>query len=246
MRIGSITSANRPYGTRDELKQRRDELAERILPLYESGKSHKTIAKEIGAADRIVRTILIERGAWSPKRPGTKNASARYSRHRECNSPRWLITRNSHLITSTAKTWMKSRDAQRPNPRASKWKGFMDRYRNDPEFKVKCLLRKRIRKVVQRGDKSASTLELLGCTRAHFMAHIESQFTKGMTWANLGIGKGCWNLDHVQPCASFTLSNPEHQRICFHWTNIRPMWAISNLKKGDQMTDPSMSLRLDC
>jgi hypothetical protein len=28
------------------------------------------------------------------------------------------------------------------------------------------------------------------------------------------------------------LTDPEQQKICFHYTNLEPMWAIDNLKKG--------------
>ena len=60
--------------------------------------------------------------------------------------------------------------------------------------------------------------------------HLEAQFKPGMTWDNYGL-KG-WHVDHIRPCASFDLRDPEQQRRCFHYTNLQPLWAEENLKKG--------------
>ena len=43
---------------------------------------------------------------------------------------------------------------------------------------------------------------------------------------------GKWHIDHIRPCASFTLRHASHQRACFHYTNLQPLWARENLRKG--------------
>ena len=43
---------------------------------------------------------------------------------------------------------------------------------------------------------------------------------------------GLWHVDHIIPCASFDLTDPKQQKICFHWSNLQPLKAIDNLKKG--------------
>jgi hypothetical protein len=88
-------------------------------------------------------------------------------------------------------------------------------------------LRGRVRKVLFGNKKSAPTLKLLGCSLDHLKAHLESQFRHGMSWANYGK----WHIDHIIPCSAFDLSNPKQQQICFHWSNLQPLWAKENRKK---------------
>jgi hypothetical protein len=39
----------------------------------------------------------------------------------------------------------------------------------------------------------------------------------------------------VVPCASFDLTKPEEQFKCFHYTNLQPLWAKENLRKGAKL-----------
>lgn len=105
-----------------------------------------------------------------------------------------------------------------------------ERIKNDPNFRTAHYLRVRTRKVilVQNGVKSESTEKLLGCTFAEARVYIESQFTEGMSWENYGE----WEIDHIRPCASFDLTDPEQQKICFHYTNLRPLSVNENRSKG--------------
>ena len=109
----------------------------------------------------------------------------------------------------------------------NEWKKIFDRnkYHADVSFKLKVLLRTRIRKAVMKNNKSKKTMKLLGCTMEEFKKYLESKFTKGMTWDKI-------HIDHIKPCILFDLTNPEEQAKCFHYTNLQPLWAIDNLKKG--------------
>ncbi len=91
------------------------------------------------------------------------------------------------------------------------------------------LLRKRILYVVKLhgGKKSASTIDLVGCSVDFFHNYLESKFTKGMTWENHG--KNGWHVDHIIPCSSFDLTDPEQQKICFHYSNLQPLWATTKI-----------------
>ena len=61
--------------------------------------------------------------------------------------------------------------------------------------------------------------------------HLEKSFKPGMTRENYGK----WHIDHIRPCSSFDLSKPEEQSICFHYSNLMPLWAEENLKKGSKL-----------
>ena len=63
------------------------------------------------------------------------------------------------------------------------------------------------------------------------MKHIEKQFKPGMSWAKMSE----IHIDHIKPCVSFDLTDPEQQRKCFHFSNLQPLWAIDNLKKGARL-----------
>lgn len=83
--------------------------------------------------------------------------------------------------------------------------------------------------------KSVSNVYLLGCSYKQLRVYLESLFTEGMSWDNYG--KGGWEVDHIKPCASFDLSDLKQQRICFHYTNLQPLWRIDNRKKSDKFKE---------
>lgn len=86
----------------------------------------------------------------------------------------------------------------------------------------------------ERLKKPGKTMQMVGCTVGFLAAHLESQFTDGMTWENYGQ----WHIDHIKPCISFDLTNPEQIKLCFHWTNLQPLWAIDNLTKNAKESWP--------
>jgi hypothetical protein len=107
---------------------------------------------------------------------------------------------------------------------------FYRRYDNDIGFQISMTLRIRLANAVTngRGKKSANTMELVGCTLPELMAYLGARFKPGMTWEN----HGKWHIDHIRPCASFDLADPEQQRECFHYANLQPLWGSENLSKG--------------
>lgn len=107
-----------------------------------------------------------------------------------------------------------------------KW--MINRRRRRLDIRIMESLRTRIYGALKGYHKSKSTSILLGCPISYFIKWLESKFESGMTWKNYGE----WHIDHIPPCASFDLIKPDQQKICFHHTNLQPLWAKDNLSKG--------------
>ena len=60
----------------------------------------------------------------------------------------------------------------------------------------------------------------------------ETLFEEWMNWENMGE----WHVDHVRPCASFDLSDPQQQSVCFNWRNLQPLNGNENYEKRDSYT----------
>ena len=105
-----------------------------------------------------------------------------------------------------------------------------ERYKNDPDFKISMNVRRRLRLALKGNSKAAPTMEIIGCTIEELWLHLESKFEPGMTRENHG--RFGWHIDHKKPCCAFDLSDLEQQKICFHYSNLQPLWAKDNLEKG--------------
>ena len=100
----------------------------------------------------------------------------------------------------------------------------------DPLFKLKHNLRGRTGYYFRRIkiEKPTDTKTLLGAEWEEVKVHIEEQFVEGMAWEN----HGEWHIDHIIPLAS--AKNLEEVVPLCHYTNLQPLWATDNLKKGDR------------
>jgi hypothetical protein len=99
---------------------------------------------------------------------------------------------------------------------------------NDLNYRLRKICRTRIWTVLKGVSKSASTMELIGCTINELWDHLESKFEPWMTRENYGL----WDVDHIKACTKFDLTDPEQQRICFHYSNLQPLEHIANVRKG--------------
>ena len=100
-------------------------------------------------------------------------------------------------------------------------------------FRLKRACRTRVWNLLKGFSKSASTMELIGCTIEELWIHLESspKWEPWMTRENYGLSGG-WDVDHIKPCAKFDFTYSEQQRACFNWSNLQPMEHLENMKKG--------------
>tara|TARA_Y100000816_G_C26008916_1_gene527434 strand:+ start:173 stop:1015 length:843 start_codon:yes stop_codon:yes gene_type:complete len=120
--------------------------------------------------------------------------------------------------------------------KVNKWnrKYSYEKYHNDVEFRLRHRLSNVMRRAVraQRTGKSKKTAEIVGCDFQFLIKYLEAKFKDGMSWKNMGE----WHIDHIKPCKSFDLTNPEEQKKCFHYSNLQPLWAEENIRKSAKIS----------
>ena len=107
----------------------------------------------------------------------------------------------------------------------------------DPRFRLKCNISRslsaRLRKRLS-SKKGKSTWDFLPYTVDELISHLESLFTKGMTWDNYG--RFGWHIDHKKPESLFNYKNVEDEEFqkCWALKNLQPLWWFDNLSKGNK------------
>jgi hypothetical protein len=103
-----------------------------------------------------------------------------------------------------------------------------NRYKIDIKFRIAKNLRERMRLALHGAVKGGTTKDLIGLGWLELRCYIESLFGDGMSWDNYGE----WHIDHIKPCSRFNLSCPNQQKQCFNYSNLQPLWAVENARKG--------------
>lgn len=105
-----------------------------------------------------------------------------------------------------------------------------ERIKVNPALRLKKQLMVRIWSAMKRQSVNGSgSFSLVGCSPSFLRDHIAKQFAPGMSFDNYGK----WHVDHIRPCASFDLNDPQQLADCFNWRNLQPLWASDNLRKAD-------------
>lgn len=102
------------------------------------------------------------------------------------------------------------------------------RRRENLNARIAHVLRSRLNDALKRRPKNGSAITLLGCSVDAAIAHLESMFSDGMSWANYGE----WHIDHIRPLASFDLTDPKQLSTACHYKNLQPLWGSENQSKG--------------
>lgn len=105
----------------------------------------------------------------------------------------------------------------------------------DINYKISKSLRCRIRAAVKENIMGSAVRDL-GCSIEELKIYLSKQFYPHpktgeiMNWDNWSISG--WHIDHIKPLSSFDLSNREQFLKACHYTNLQPLWAEENLRKG--------------
>lgn len=226
-------------------------LRDKAVELSRLGLGIKSIAAKIGCSTQLVRKA--RRAAGMPTWIGPRGG--KYPEERAIAAMRIAFEDETSLVRTSDESWFghgrflewanrphywRNVEKNRERSRIAAIKKYHKR-KHDGVFRFERSARFRIWKACKDSGsyKSANTESLVGCSIALLRSHIESQFKRGMSWANYGK----WHVDHIIPCSSFDLSNPEQQRQCFHYSNLQPLWARENLSKHHKMpANPQLAL----
>lgn len=183
---------------------------------------------------------------WAARNPEKRKAAA--DRYNKSDTRRAMEARkrarNHDRLREYHARWRAGNSDYQETRRAYNRKFQREKRATDMQFAMVKRLRDRLACVLRTKDarayKAGSVLSLMGCSKAQLVAHIESQFLPGMSWEN----RSEWHIDHIIPCSHFDMADPEQQRIAFHYTNLRPLWATANISKGDRFEPTQACLPL--
>lgn len=170
--------------------------------------------------------------------------------------------RNALRRENARKHYLKNR--QRKIAKVSAY--IVKRLAEDPVYKLRMKVSKFLREQLKQrgtGKKGHSSWEHLPYTVEELAAHLESRFEVGMTWEN----QGEWHIDHIRPQSHFKFELGEHPEViadpsitswdaienpmlhpdvarCNALSNLRPLWASENVRRGDRASDNEILLEM--
>ena len=164
-------------------------------------------------------------------RPDCKTCSKKYEENRRLTNP----TLTKEKLKKFYENNPEKRQEYRKNYKNRKHEQRKERRNSDVIFNLVNRVRCRIWKylTINNITKKNRTLDIVGCTPQKLKEHLEKQFSNGMTWEN----RVEWHIDHIIPLSS-AKTEEELYKLC-HYTNLQPLWAIENMKKGNKIVEPS-------
>lgn len=221
----NLTTEQRRAKWREYSKKWRAENRERFMATTRKRNAAKRPvdrAREQAWRDKNREALRVKFRKYAKENPEINKAAVRRYQAKKRLDPEW----NAYQAKK-AREW-RSKNREAFNIRMRKYAN--SRYETDANFKLRALLRARVRSVLRRKGirKTFSALDVVGCDVQFLRGYLEARFLPGMTWGN----HGEWEIDHHVPCAEFDLRDEAQRKQCFHYSNLKPMWAAANWSKG--------------
>lgn len=171
-------------------------------------------------ASKICRWCAIMRGRQNMQKETHEQREVRLDRCRA------YASENSASAVERAVKWRKD-NIDRVLPRLRSWKN--KKRKDDLNFKLRDVLRCRVYKYISGESKSLSAVKNLGCSIEFLRSYLENKFDENMTWDNYG---SYWHIDHIKPLSAFDLTDDKQFLEACHYTNLQPLEARENIRKG--------------
>ena len=141
-----------------------------------------------------------------------------------------FLNKNPGILYKYSKKW---KDKNIDRVRIQHSKRNKERYNQDILFKLITNYRNRLKDVFRDNKiiKKNRSIDYLGCDTTFLKKYLEDKFTEGMSWDNKGFYG--WHIDHIVPLSS--AKNEEDIIRLSHYTNLQPLWAEDNMKKGNRV-----------
>ena len=146
----------------------------------------------------------------------------------KARSEKWKVENPEDYKMSNYKRGKKWEEKNKEYRRIYKNNYSTERLKIDELFKLSRNLRIRINKFIK--NKSKTTENIIGISLNELKSYLESKFVEGMSWDLLGKHI---HIDHIIPLSS-AKTEEEIYKLC-HYTNLQPLWAEDNLKKGNKI-----------
>lgn len=116
------------------------------------------------------------------------------------------------------------------------------RLKNEPEYKLRKNISRQINNALLAFDskkRGNSILQYLEYTIEELRLWLESMWESWMNWDNYGrhdSNKRTWQIDHIIPQSKFPYKamTDDNFKQCWALTNLRPLEAMENIKKGNK------------
>ena len=200
----------------------------------------RQIGKKYSVSEKTINRVLKENNVDmdSPGRRyfGGKKISDKkyYESNKEKISEyysEWKKNKKEHL-KEYQKKWRKE---NREKLRETKRNYEKTRKHNDPLYKLIANFRTAIYQVLKENSiqKNGHYFEVLQYTPEDLIAHLENQFTDGMSWENYGE----WHVDHLLPISLHNIQEigDEEFMKCWSLSNLQPLWADENIRKSNKV-----------
>jgi hypothetical protein len=142
-------------------------------------------------------------------------------------SPEGLIFWGYDLLAKNFEHWVdKDRFKEKINT-VNKSRSI--RYQEDQLYKLRKDLSRNLNKSLRKlnGSKNGqSQCDIMGISIVEFKKYLSDSFLEGMSWEN----RSEWHIDHILPVSA--AKTQEEMKMLWHYTNMRPMWAVDNMVKG--------------